>query len=73
MLRKKLVHLKGDPIDGYLPNMTIVFDFEELIRIATFEYRDTQSMTDQKIYSMEEVLDFLKVEKRNKDIECILS
>ncbi len=64
---------KSAPIDGYSSNMTFVFDFEELLRISSFEYNDTQTMTNQKVYSIEEVLDFLKVEKRDKDIDCILN
>lgn len=73
-LQEELIQVKKSaPIDGYSPNMQFIFDFEELLRVSSFEYNDTQIMTDQKIYSMEEVLDFLKVEKRNRDIDCILN
>jgi hypothetical protein len=43
-----------------------------LINVATFEYSDTQSMTSDKVMSMEEVLNELQRRDRDKKLNDIL-
>lgn len=46
---------------------------ETLTNIAIFEHNDTQSMTSDKVMSMEEVLNELRKKNRDKKIKEILT